>query len=110
MTVSISSGVKSITALRRGLDVLLAIQQSSAVTLAELHRQTGWPKASLLRILKTLQETGWVGSATRPKRATCQRRRPGETGRGVAARARLSALSAPARAALQRRVPWLSGR
>ena len=53
-------GVKSITALRRGLDVFWSIQQSSAATLADLHRQTSLSKATLLRILRTLQEAGWI--------------------------------------------------
>ncbi len=48
--------VKSINALARALDVLQLLQSSGALTLAELHRLTGIPKASLLRILKTLME------------------------------------------------------
>lgn len=98
-------GVKSITALRRGLDVLVAIQQSSAASLAELHRQTGWPKASLLRILKTLQEAGWVERNALESRYVALPA-AGESGPVVAWRARLSGLAVPARQALQRRVPW----
>lgn len=52
--------VKSINALARGLEVLQILQTSSALTLADLHRLTGIPKASLLRILKTLMEGGFV--------------------------------------------------
>ena len=98
-------GVKSINALRRGLDVLFAIERSSAATLAELHRQTSLPKATLLRILKTLQQAGWVERNELegryvPTSAT------GESGPAVEWRARLSALAAQPRATLQRRVPW----
>jgi IclR family mhp operon transcriptional activator len=50
--------VKSITALERGLKVLQILQTSGAASLADLHRVTGIPKASLLRILKTLMEQG----------------------------------------------------
>lgn len=50
--------VKSIQALARGLDVLRLLQTSGGLSLADLHRQTGIPKASLLRILKTLMENG----------------------------------------------------
>ncbi|WP_010324214.1 IclR family transcriptional regulator domain-containing protein [Marinobacterium stanieri] len=52
--------VKSIDSLARGLHVVEAIRQHSPVSLAELHHQTGISKATLLRVLKTLQEAGWV--------------------------------------------------
>jgi IclR family mhp operon transcriptional activator len=52
--------VKSISALARGLEVLQILQSSGALTLADLHRLTGIPKASLLRILKTLMEGGFI--------------------------------------------------
>jgi IclR family transcriptional regulator, mhp operon transcriptional activator len=52
--------VKSINALARGLEVLQLLQTSGALTLADLHRLSGIPKASLLRILKTLMERGFI--------------------------------------------------
>jgi IclR family mhp operon transcriptional activator len=52
--------VKSIHSLARGLLVLRIVQTSGAVTLHDLHRISGIPKASLLRILKTLLEQGAV--------------------------------------------------
>ena len=52
--------VKSINALARGLEVLQMLQSSGALTLADLHRLTGIPKASLLRILKTLMQSGFI--------------------------------------------------
>ncbi|MGG7565186.1 helix-turn-helix domain-containing protein [Rhodovulum sp. DZ06] len=52
------SQVKSIQSLARGLEVLHLLQTSGACTLHDLHRMSGIPKASLLRILKTLQEQG----------------------------------------------------
>ena len=52
--------VKSIHALARGLEVLQILQTSGALTLADLYRLTGIPKASLLRILKTLMEAGFI--------------------------------------------------
>lgn len=52
--------VKSINALARGLEVLHLLHASGALTLADLHRRSGIPKASLLRILKTLMESGLV--------------------------------------------------
>jgi len=52
--------VKSIQSLARGLSVLRLLQTSGALRLQDLHRQTGIPKASLLRILKTLKEQGMI--------------------------------------------------
>ncbi|TXH99781.1 MAG: transcriptional regulator [Pseudorhodobacter sp.] len=52
--------VKSINALARGLEVLQILQSTGALTLADLHRLTGIPKASLLRILKTLMQSGFI--------------------------------------------------
>lgn len=55
-----ATSVKSIRALARGLEVLQLIQVSEALTLHDLHRITKVPKASLLRILKTLMEEGMI--------------------------------------------------
>lgn len=52
--------VKSIHALARGLTVLRLLQTSGALGLHGLHQQTGIPKASLLRILKTLKQQGMI--------------------------------------------------
>ena len=52
--------VKSIAALARGVQVLQMLQGAGALTLADLHRLSGIPKASLLRILKTLKEQGMI--------------------------------------------------
>lgn len=98
-------GVKSVDALRRGLEVLHAIGQSSAVTLADLHRQTGIAKATLLRMLKTLRQAGWIDRNELEGRYV-PAAAPGDSGPAAEWRARLSALAAPARATLQRRIPW----
>ncbi|MCC0078993.1 MAG: helix-turn-helix domain-containing protein [Rhodobacter sp.] len=55
-----ADAVKTIRALSRGLEVLHVLQTSGALSLHELHRQTGLPRATLLRILKTLRERGLV--------------------------------------------------
>ena len=54
------AGVKSIRALERGLDVLGALQTAPGAGLRDLHQITGLPKATLLRILKTLVERNLV--------------------------------------------------
>ncbi|SPF79521.1 helix-turn-helix domain-containing protein [Pseudoprimorskyibacter insulae] len=52
--------VKSIQSLARGLEVLQLLQTTGGLALADLHRLSGIPKASLLRILKTLLEQGAI--------------------------------------------------
>jgi IclR family transcriptional regulator, mhp operon transcriptional activator len=52
--------VKSIQSLARGLMVLQIVQATGAMTLHDLHRVSKIPKASLLRILKTLIEHGAI--------------------------------------------------
>ncbi len=100
-----ASAVKSVQSLRRGLEVLHAIEQASAISLTELHRQLGLPKASLLRLLKTLREAGWVEREALEGRYV-PAAAPGALGGAQHWRARLAALAAPQRALLQKRVPW----
>ena len=52
--------VKSIQSLDRGLSVLEQLSEAGALSLAELAKQTDLPKATLLRLLKTMGERGWV--------------------------------------------------
>lgn len=59
-TVMDVAKVKSIESLKRGLDVLALISQGEGLQLGELHTRSGIPKASLLRILRTLQESGRI--------------------------------------------------
>ncbi|GGK67069.1 helix-turn-helix domain-containing protein [Amphritea balenae] len=49
-----------IRALSRGLHVIEYLQSHPPVSLAELHKGTDLPKVTLLRMLHTLQEEGWV--------------------------------------------------
>lgn len=53
-------GVKTIRAVERALDVITEIRARRGMSLNELHLRTGLPKATLLRILKTLSERGIV--------------------------------------------------
>ena len=52
--------VRSIASLGRGLEVLSLLHARDGVQLRELHEASGVPKASLLRVLKTLIEHRWV--------------------------------------------------
>jgi IclR family mhp operon transcriptional activator len=49
-----------IRALARGLRVIEYLQSHPAASLADLHKGIGLPKVTLLRILHTLQDEGWV--------------------------------------------------
>lgn len=51
---------KSISALARGLDVLMLLQTSGGLRLRDIHARSGIPKASILRILKTLEQKGLI--------------------------------------------------
>ncbi len=50
----------TIRSLERGLKVLQALQETPISSLNEIYLQTGIPKASLLRILQTLEHSGLV--------------------------------------------------
>lgn len=52
--------VKQIASLGRGLDVIVALHRLGAATLHELWRETGIPKATLIRILQTAHDKGMV--------------------------------------------------
>lgn len=52
--------VKTIRALERGLDVLSMLQAAKAASLHDLHRTTGLAKATLMRLLLTLERRGLV--------------------------------------------------
>ena len=55
-----AQSVKSIRSLERGLDVLQALQTGPGAGLKALHEITGLPKATLLRILRTLCERNLI--------------------------------------------------
>ncbi len=52
--------VKSIASLGRGLDVIVALHRLGAATLHDLWRETGIPKATLIRILRTAHDKGMI--------------------------------------------------
>lgn len=99
--------VKSIESLRRGIEVLEAIRRSAGLSLHALHCSTALPKASLLRILKTLEEAGVVQRRIADGLYLPRAGGPpmDETQRG---RLRLTELAAPCLRALHARLPWPS--
>jgi IclR family transcriptional regulator, mhp operon transcriptional activator len=54
------AGVKSIRALDRGLEVVETVRAGGGMTLNDLFVRTGLPRATLLRILRTLEEREWI--------------------------------------------------
>ena len=58
--MSKTDGPKRIRALDRGLEVIEHLSNFGLSTLAELRRKTGLSNATLIRILSTLQDRGWV--------------------------------------------------
>jgi IclR family mhp operon transcriptional activator len=64
--------VKRIRSLERGLDVLLAVEAARAASLHDLYLSTGLPKATLTRMLLTLESCGLIW-----QRVADQKYRPG---------------------------------
>ncbi|HEY5409237.1 MAG TPA: helix-turn-helix domain-containing protein [Caulobacteraceae bacterium] len=97
--------VKSIRALERGLDVLQALQTGPGAGLKQLHAITGLPKATLLRILRTLGERNlvWQRMADGAYLPSCRsaRLRSDES-------SRLVEIASPIMAGLCERVNWPS--
>jgi IclR family transcriptional regulator, mhp operon transcriptional activator len=55
--------VKSVRALERGLQVLECIGEADSLSLNDLYLRTRLSRATLLRALKTLQQSGWIQTA-----------------------------------------------
>jgi IclR family mhp operon transcriptional activator len=101
------ANVKSIRALERGLEVIENVREGGGVTLNDLYLRTGLPRATLLRVLKTLEQREWiqvglegsvyhVGSKMFEAEEASGRRRP------------LAELAVPVLNALGKKVVWPS--
>lgn len=98
------SGVKSVRALERGLDVLLAVRAAGGLGLNALHQQLGLPKATLLRLLQTLASRALVW-----RRLADGVWMPGSAGNGVPDPAcRLAEIASPLLLELSGQVVWPS--
>lgn len=60
MNLKTMAKTETIRGLKRGLQVLQALQANSILSLHEIHLATGLPKPTLLRVLHTLEEFGMV--------------------------------------------------
>lgn len=102
-----AKSVKTIESLGRGITVLLSLQKHGPLTLAQLHEITQTPKASLLRILKTLVAHGvvWQRLADNAYIASVKLR---DDVYGPHPEARLIELAAPIMRSLSQDVKWPS--
>ena len=94
-----------VTAVVRALEILRTVNELERSSVTEIHRHTGIPKPTVLRMIETLMSEGFVA------------REPGSTvyvptGRclalsnGIQAHARLSSIAQPLLSALRRKVVW----
>lgn len=99
--------IKTIRALARGLEVLQIVQSSAGMSLNDIHRDTGLPKATLLRILQTLREEGliWQRIADNAYLASYSLQ---ENARHLDDTSHLVEVASPVLAELTRRVDWPS--
>ncbi len=100
--------VQRIRALARGLQVVNAISDAEApLGLAELHRATGIDKATLLRILATLEDEGWVyrGMGDQRYRLRCHIQTLGDS---LDVHDTIAEIAAPVLDELQRELIWPS--
>ena len=99
--------VKSIRALERGLDVLQALQTGPGAGLKDLHEITGLPKATLLRILRTLMERNLIWQRMADGAYLPSSRAPSPPA-GPDGETRLVEVASPVMARLCERVNWPS--
>lgn len=101
------ANVKSVRALDRGLAVIEVLHARRAATLGDLHLATGFARATLLRLLKTLEERRWVFHAaddgTYRLDARAQQPAPASLRHGM------TTLATPILNRLNRRILWPSG-
>jgi len=96
-----------VTALMRGLEVLRLTNQLEHASITEIHKQSGIPKATVLRMLETLINAGFVaridGTATYTPTGRCLL-----LSNGLQMQARLVAVAAPHLSAFRKKVGWPS--
>ncbi len=97
-----------VTALLRGIAVLEAVAAQGAASIKDLHAATGYPKATLVRLLETLIHAGYVRASgdDRPTYALTARAL-GLAGRFDQGRHLVAAVG-PVLAEFQAAIPWPS--
>lgn len=96
-----------VTALTRGLEVLRQINLLERTTVTEIHKRTGYPKPTVLRMIETLINAGYVvrepGSAAYMPTGKCLL-----LSNGLHAHAHMTAVAAPFLSSFRRKVGWPS--
>lgn len=96
-----------VTALTRGLDVLRLTNQLEHASITEIHKRSGIPKATVLRMIETLISAGFVarvdGTATYTPTGRCLL-----LSNGLQAQARLAAVAGPRLNAFRKKIGWPS--
>lgn len=98
---------KPVTAVLRGLEVLHVVNRTMPATVKEIHYETGFDKATIVRMLETLIHAGYVtrDAATGSYRVTG---RVLQLSTGFSAHDRASEICAPILARFRRTVGWPS--
>ena len=97
---------KPIRSLERGLDILDALHALGSASLGELHRRTGLPKASLLRMLRTLEARHYIRRSL--DRAAYELDVAAMRGSASPEQVRLAQAAAPVLRSLLGKMPWPS--
>jgi IclR family mhp operon transcriptional activator len=96
-----------VTAVVRAFEVLRLINQLEHASVAEIHRNTGYPKATVLRMVETLMSAGYVarveGTTTYAPTGKCLL-----LGSGLRTQARMTAKATPILNSFRRKIGWPS--
>jgi IclR family transcriptional regulator, mhp operon transcriptional activator len=96
-----------VTAVLRALEVLRLINHLEAASVAAIHRSTGYPKATVLRMVETLISAGYVariyGTTTYAATGKCLL-----LGSGLRTQASMTAKATPILNAFRRKIGWPS--
>jgi IclR family mhp operon transcriptional activator len=96
-----------VTAVVRGLDVLRLVNQLERASITDIHRRSGIPKPTVLRMVETLVSAGYLarveGTATYTPTGRCLL-----LSNGYQAHARLTSVIGPHLSAFRKKVGWPS--
>ena len=96
-----------VTALSRGLDVLRVVNSLGEATVADIHKQTGLHRATVVRMLETLEHEGYVARRSGTARFMV-RGRVLQLSNGYRAHERVAQLAEPILSDMRARLGWPS--
>jgi len=98
---------KPVTALTRGLDVLRVVNELREATVSALHKETGLDKATIVRMLETLEHEGYV-TRSPSNNGYVATGRTLQLSRGYDLHHRIGLLSEPILTEFRHRIGWPS--